>query len=236
MLNHYYYLLYPLSVTSRNYQYKDKIPLIYYTHGGKQVTATSDKKSIMKRVERLKKRYNNRIFLFRNPLSVIVSYYNYVIHGKHYPDGDDKWKSMDFSEFIRSKYGLERTVCHMKAFEECVDSDDILILKYEELRKNTKAIFIQILKSLNSKIIDEIIIDKAISYCNIKEMKKREKEGEANEFEISTRGRFVNSSGLKVREGNLEGYKEYFKSDSDKQFAKDKCKGFGNLLDEYNLT
>ena len=52
MLNHYYYLLYPLSVTSRNYQYKDKIPLIYYTHGGKQVPKNSDRKSIIKRIRK----------------------------------------------------------------------------------------------------------------------------------------------------------------------------------------
>ena len=75
-------------------------------------------------------------------------------------------------------------------------------------------------------------INESIDYCSFKRMQKREKDGIANEFQISTRQRKRKSGdSLKMRKGKVGGYKNNL-FEEDLEFSNEI---FNNLNDEIKL-
>ena len=232
LINHYYYLLYPLSVTSRNYLYTNKVPLIHFEHANYDHALNPAK--VKKRVEKLYRRYNKNIILFRNPRDVLNSYYHHVVHGKHYPNQDKKWKDMTISQFIRSEYGIERIVLHMITVFKRIKPERTLIIYYEQLKKNPEKQLSEILSFLECKIIDEKVIKDSVKYNNIDNMRKREKDKIADEFQVSLRNRKTDDDrGLKAREGVVGGYKKVITNKDDLNFIEKKCGIMKGTLDRY---
>ena len=235
LINHYYYLLYPLSVTSRNHLYTNKIPLIHYDHANFS-RRTLHPVHVKKRVDTLYRRYNSNIVLFRNPRDVLNSYYHHVVYGRHYPPYQDEiWKDMTISRFIKSKHGLERIITHMTAISENIKPERTLVIYYEKLKENPEKELSVIVNYLGSNTIDENIIKESVKYNSIENMRKREKKGTSEEFQISSRHRGKNDDdrGLKARKGMVGGYKETITDKDDLAYVEEKCRLMKGALERY---
>ena len=97
--------------------------------------------------------------------------------------------------------------------------ENSLLLSYEAFKADTKKEFLILLKFLGDKVLSDRAINTAIDYCSFENMQKREIEGIANEFQISTRVRKrEGAESLKVRKGKVSGHLEYL-SGEDLDFA-----------------
>ena len=214
LINHYYYILYPLSVTQEDYLYASKKPIIRFTHLGKTLSGHD----LNKRLSFLKKK--KTILIFRDPRDVFVSYYMHITKAGHHPnDNIFDWDAVSISEVLRSeKYGILQIVNYMNSIIEMTyDSKNTFLISYENLKKDSKKEFSSLLNFLGDSVISQRAIDQSIEYCSFSRMQKREKEGIANEFQISTRTRKRNDSdSLKMRKGKVGGFRNnLFDSDLD---------------------
>jgi len=214
LINHYYYILYPLSVTQEDYLYSSKKPIIRFTHLGKTLSGHD----LNKRLSFLKKK--KTILIFRDPRDVFVSYYMHITKAGHHPnDNIFDWDTVSMSEVLRSeKYGILQIVNYMNSIiETTYDSKNTFLISYENLKKDSKKEFSSLLNFLGDSVISQRAIDQSIEYCSFSRMQKREKEGIANEFQISTRTRKrSDSDSLKMRKGKVGGFRNnLFDSDLD---------------------
>ena len=205
LINHYYYLLYPLSVTQENHLYSSKKPIIKFTHIGKTLNGYE----LKKRLSFLKNKKS--ILIFRDPRDVFISYFMHITKAGHHPNDDlFNWDEVGIGDVLRNEnYGISQIVNYMNTiYETAYDSSNTFVLSYENLKKDTFAELNSLLKFLGDSVISQRAINESIDYCSFKQMQKREKEGIANEFQISTRHRKRKSGdSLKMRKGKVGGYK-----------------------------
>jgi len=115
-----------------------------------------------------KQDYSNIIYLVRDPLSVMTSYYNYL-------SGLGKL-NCSFFDFVRSKeYGIDRWIDHVNSWTKSIKNGQRLhIVKYEELISNPQATLENLFNNVGIKISSDAIIS-AIKSSSLIEMKKQER-------------------------------------------------------------
>ena len=204
LLNHYFYILYPLSVTREINSYQDKIPIIRYIHLGKTLQSSE----ISSRIKFMK---NQKVILiFRDPRDVFVSYFFHITKAGHHPLGTEiNWNDVDIGEVLRHKvYGIRQIINYMNTvYGDLRFSESTYITCYEKFKLDTKSELVNILKILGDKVISQRAMDQSIEYNSFDKMKSREVEGIANEFQISTRIRKASGEdSLKIRKGKVGGY------------------------------
>jgi len=212
LINHYYYLLYPLSVTQENHIYSSKKPIIKFTHIGKTLSGSE----LRKRLAFLKNK--KTILIFRDPRDVFVSYFMHITKAGHHPeDNIFNWDEVNISDVLRSEnYGILQIVNYMNSiFQSAYSPKNTFLLSYEKIKKDTFGEVNSLLEFLGDLVISDRAINQSIDYCSFNNMQKREKEGIANEFQISTRQRKrKNAESLKMRKGKVGGFKNnLFNSD-----------------------
>ena len=111
--------------------------------------------------------YLRVVYILRNPLDVMVSYYNYM--------QDLGWKG-DFIKFVKSKkYGIYAWKNNVNGWinESNNGYNQIHLIKYEDLLKNPVKEIKDIYQNLGENI-DINIIEKALELSSIENMKKSE--------------------------------------------------------------
>ena len=204
LLNHYFYILYPLSVTREINSYMDRIPIIRYIHLGKTLQSSE----ISSRIKFMK---NQKVILiFRDPRDVFVSYFFHITKAGHHPLGTEiNWNDVDIGKVLRHEvYGIRQIVNYMNTvYEDLHLGGRTYITCYEKFKLDTKSELANILKFLGDGVISQRAMDKSIEYNSFDKMQSREVEGIANEFQISTRVRKTSGEeSLKMRKGKVGGY------------------------------
>lgn len=184
-----------------NINLEDKTSFIGLNHDGQALQNRKEKYS------RSKKYDNNRsiIFMVRDPRDVMVSFYFAVKrpHRKHMFSGN-------ISEFIRSKFGIKHMMLFLYDWSRIIESkEDIMWLKYEDLKRYT---FEEIKSVFNFLPIK--VSDKSIKYGIEKsEFERMQKEEIADRSDI-------NIDELQIRRGIIGGYKDYL-NDEDIGYIED---------------
>lgn len=140
------------------------------------------------------------IYLYRNPLDVMVSYYNFL-------RSFGKCKT-NFNEFLKDRnYGVRKWVDHINSwYYKKNDAQRIHFIKYEDLVDHPVKIVQQIYTNLGVKISDSLI-EKAVIMSDISNMKKSEAFYREHNYNYTLP--FVGKNGKILKE-------ELFKKDSEK--------------------
>lgn len=106
------------------------------------------------------------VYLLRNPVDVMVSYYNFE---------RDKGHDVSFDSFVRSEqYGISAWCKHVNGWLNNEDIPQrISLVRYEDLRNNTYQEIKNLTSNLGMNISDNIVKD-AIELSNLENMKKSE--------------------------------------------------------------
>lgn len=112
-------------------------------------------------------RYKNVIYIVRDPLSVMKSYYRYNINL-------GIWKG-DFEEFVlKSPYGLKNWMSHLESWLKNSNNGFRLhLVKYEDLVDSPLNTLSDLLTNLGI-VLDEKILKQSISYSSVSEMRQSE--------------------------------------------------------------
>ncbi len=193
----------PLNNTINETRYrKFRIPRAKYIHG--------NYKNFSNKLNNLdmqisNKNINGMIFLVRNPERVMISYYNHAVYR------DKTFKDADISEFIRDKdFGIANYINYIEYYYNCIKENNHLILRYEDLKKNTFSEMKKIFKFLEIELRDDqvrMIVDNS-SFTNMKQYELN------NKYDIDW---LVNKSkdprAAKIRMQGKESLNDYFSND-----------------------
>ena len=165
-----------------------------YTEGYKYYYLPTDKREYARK---------KVIFLVRNIKDLLVSYYFQVNRREGNFTGS-------ISDFIRSdKYGVNKIINFYNIwYENRTIPKEFLLLRYEEMHKNTEEVLARTLKFLGLDEVDYHIIRKAVKFASFSNMKKMEKDNFFKRKAI----RPVNindDDSYKVRRGIVGGYYNY---------------------------
>ncbi len=218
----------PLINTMNDVQYPEsKLPRVFYVHGFSPEFSLKDK-----HYKKLFNKYfgpNSVIFMVRNPIRVMISYYHQCVYRNHIYNGP-------INDFIRDpNYGIEKYVEYIEfymknlAFVKNQNGTKYKIIKYEDLQMNTFDILKQVLM-----FVDLDLDDKSIS-CIVENstFKKMQEIERMNKFKVPWISQFDHNDNrtAKVRNGSNEEVTSYF-SKSDLDFINSKyinCKYFTEL-------
>lgn len=142
-----------------------------------------------------------KIFLYRNPKDVMVSFY-YQVKYRCHPTKVNLLLAKDISTFIRSKYGIEYLLKFYQLWENFTDEFGIMFLSYENLHEDTFSSIKRVLEFVEHEINEEKI-KFSIEFNNFENTRKREEERHPN----------WNKSKYHTREGKVKGYKNYMNED-----------------------
>jgi hypothetical protein len=164
------------------------------------------------------KKYQKKkiVFLVRNPLDILVSSYFHITHRKNMFDGN-------LSEMVSDpRFGIRRVMEFLHTWHRGYKHNEVnfLIVRYEDLHKD---IFYQIKRILFflDKQKPEQQIEDAIEYANFDNLKKMEEAGVLAWMGAAMLPGNVNdNNSYKMREGKVEGYKEYM-SKNDIEYCRD---------------
>jgi hypothetical protein len=167
-------------------------------------------------------RHRRVIFLHRNPLDTIVSYF---FHSRNV----QKRFAGDISEFIRSPgLGIRHLLEFNKAWLEAGSHfDDFLVISYEELRADPAAELRQIVDFCNLGKISDRKIKRAVEAGEFSRMKKLEQSGKlAKQYP----GRFADGKAKveesRVRAGLIGNYRSAL-SDADIEYCLSQAREVG---------
>ncbi len=105
------------------------------------------------------------IYLIRNPLDVMVSYYNFLLH---------MGEELDFRKLVMSKRGIKAWKYHVLSWwYRRVDAQRIHFIKYENLLKNPIHEISELYKNLGVDV-EKQIIEKAIERSKLEKMRASE--------------------------------------------------------------
>lgn len=147
--------------------------------------------------------YRRVIFLHRNPLDTLVSYY-------HQLTDVDRRFSGTIAEFVRDpRCGIRYILEFNKAWLTAADQfDDFLPISYEDLHTDTPAQLRRIVDFCNSVSVSDRAIRKAISSGEFDRMKQLEQSGKLAKLYP---GKFAevgaNQDRRKVRSGKIGNYR-----------------------------
>ena len=183
---------------------ESKIPKLMVTHDGKEVNF----------ITKSKKLYKNKsiIFLVRDPRDVIISHYY------HHKKRDNTYKK-EISNFIRHKtLGIKTIITFMNAWLKNKEiPKEFMVIRYEDLRNDTKKEAIKLLTFLGEKNIDFPKLEEAIEFTNFEKMQKLEQSKKIPFFGLKEKPN-EDKNTLKERKGKVGGYKEEL-NDTDISYA-----------------
>lgn len=127
-----------------------------------------------------------KIYLYRHPGDVMVSYYEYNKAQKN-----SNFLEKGISDFIRdSKFGVPAWQNHVENWLEQAD----VVIKYEEMKKDAFEVMKKIIDTFDITNIDENIINKAIqksSFTNMQNIEERKGRPSRDEGKFDKNFRFV---------------------------------------------
>lgn len=170
-------------------------PNVFFTHAG--CTRNNNLLNFGKMLKNKK-----IVLLVRDPRDEIVSLYH--DHTKR-----NFWYKGDISSFIRDPdWGLKKVLNFMNLWAEEMSKrrEDFLLIKYEDMKNDTKKELKKILNFLNIQTSEEII-DEAVKYGSFENMRKIELKGEIKDWRIKP----VNPNdpnSFKTRKGKIGSHKE----------------------------
>jgi len=141
------------------------------------------------------------IFMVRDPMDVIVSYYFHIVK---------RWRQYEatISEFIRSDlYPMQKMLTFYNIWYDHSDiPKDFLLVRYEELHSDPKNVLYIVLKFLGEEDPDDTLVEESVAFSSFNNLQKLEKNEEffkskpagANEKDINT---------LHFRSGKIGGYR-----------------------------
>jgi len=115
----------------------------------------------------------NKLFLYREPKDVMISFY-YQVRDKCNKSKIDYSTTKNISTFIKSIYGIEYLLKYYQVWEEYIDNNNVQIISYEELLKDTFGSIKNICENI-SFLIDYDIIKEAISKNSFEKMRNDKK-------------------------------------------------------------
>lgn len=142
------------------------------------------------------------IFLVRDPKDEIVSLYH--DHTKR-----NFWYKGHISNFIRDpKWGLKKVIAFMNLWAEEMNrrQKDFLLIKYEDMKKDTHKELKKILNFLRIEA-DDKIINKAVEYGSFKNMRIMELNREFKDWRMQS-GDIKDPNSYRTRKGKIGSYKE----------------------------
>lgn len=165
-------------------------PNVYFTHLGTNKGQYSIISSLLN-----KKRI---ILLIRDPRDLIVSLYYERKYRQGIFDGD-------ISEFIREN--IMDIIDFMNDMYWVTEKTNSIIVRYEDMIKNTRKELKRILDFLGAWWVDDFSVDEAVNYCSFKNMKKLEATNRFNDKRLRPADP-CNENTYKVRKGKVGNYKK----------------------------
>ena len=201
----------PMDVVRNNYQLG---PLIQFTHGGVNKPPIVQAKHSEIRYQKYTRK--NVIFLVRDPRDVLVSYYFQRTRRRN--------ESYDLGYFVRHQWwGIDRVVAFMKGwYEHRHVPSDFLLVRYEDLYRDTAAELRRILTFLNLEDVSDEIVRTSVDYASFDNMLKMSLN------ELSEEPGFApadpqDPESFKMRRGEIGGYKRYL-SAADVEYVEERIR------------
>jgi hypothetical protein len=196
-----------------------RVPCIYMTHEG--VSEANKALSVNNRKYRNKK----VISLVRDPRDVVVSYYFQCTKRMKSP------VALDLQSFIRDqRYGIDQIIAHMNMCAQNRHvSKDFLLVKYEDLRRDTVKELRRLMEFLGIKDLDDEELQQAIDFASFDNMLRMEKSNALQNGRLKTKNP-NDREAYKVRRGKVGGYVDYL-SEEDIEYLNSRVKD--GLVKEY---
>lgn len=157
---------------------------------------------------------NKKLYIYRNPLDTMVSYWEYRKGFKYFKE------DCSFKNFIRGEeYGLETWIIHYLSWIQKAD----LLITYEELKKDDIQVVIKVLESFSINITNKDYVYKAVERSRFNKIRKMEEENGLDKRAKKT----LKKSFRFARKGTIGEWENYF-DEEDIKFA-------NNLFRKYRL-
>jgi hypothetical protein len=207
-LDHYHY-------------YNPAVPTLYVHHDPDSDTVRENETGELR--NRLRRYKNSKIiFLVRDPRDVVVSHY-FQETRRPKKDPHDFFKG-SISEFVRDPVkGVDAilTFCNLWASQRQIPQD-FLLVRYEDLQRDTTGQLRRILEFLQIKDITEIELEEAVSFGVFENMRKLEQEGTLRSKRLRP-GDVHDPESYKTRRGIAGGFYDYL-SQEDIIYLNDKLR------------
>lgn len=187
------------------HNYDSIIPKMHFFH-------LREKKRFKYFGDNMKKFKNKKIiFLIRDPRDVIVSFF-------HQRTKRNVSFKGSIHNFIRDeKYGIIPLLEYMNWWYDHKDHFDFMIVKYEDLHKNTTNELKRTLNFINYSNYSESNLKKSVEFAKFSKMKKMEEKKELNWSSMQPTD-LNDKNAYKVRKGKVGSYKEEL-SDEDENYV-----------------
>jgi len=184
------------------YNERESIPRIQHSHKGYSILYRGSKV----------------VLLVRDLRDSMVSSYD-TYSGSIDPD-------MDFSSFLRAQgvdgryhRTLERRVAFLNSWHENRDRlDDLLVVRYEDLKSDTESEVRSVLEFMGIKPVTDESVTDVIKFGSFENMQRLEDPAESQPERGSANERTDGDGGRKVNEGRSRRWREYFSADDIKYF------------------
>lgn len=191
-----------------------RVPRIFFTHDNflKDYTGHSDSK-----IDYQGKRI---VLLVRNPKDVAVSlFFQWKYRMRPYKKILNRYPAegteVSIYDFVMSdRWGLPRVIGFMNLWaEEAPNFDDLLIVRYEDMRADSEGEFRKIMSFIGGPLKNEDIRD-AVEYASVENMRKQE-ESNSSRFRRGRMkpGQIGVRDSYKVRRAKVGGYRDYFSAE-----------------------
>jgi hypothetical protein len=198
----------PDSLILETYQLsrRAKIPPIVFSHGG---PFNLYDYSSYNKLQFKDKFYQDKkvIFLIRDIRDTLVSaYFQEAKRNKIY--------ARDLASFIREdNLGAAKIISFynlwFRNYQKC---QDFLLLRYEDMRQDTKRELRRVLSFLGLKDISDQLVSQAVDYASFSNMKKLEQSQKIKDSALQAANQKDQES-FKVRRGKIGGYVDYLSPD-----------------------
>ncbi|XP_002733779.1 sulfotransferase 1C2A-like [Saccoglossus kowalevskii] len=142
------------------------------------------------------------IYLARNPKDIAVSYHHHLTVSPVSPSYNTYQDFLD--EFLSGQIILGDWPSHVTYWWKKKDDDNVLFLKYEDMKKDLRRTVEMICNFLGKSLSTETL-ERIAAECTFKEMKKRKVRGHICDFL-----KIDPSMSPFVRKGRVGGWKEHF--------------------------
>ena len=247
MISRYYQLMFGIPervlIGFENYHRRHQaIPKIFFTHDNyiKDYTGTFDSKAPF---------YGKKVVLLvRNPKDIAVSQYFQWQHRMRpakkklngYPPHGAEVGAYDF--VTDPDCGLPDIIAFLNLWaSESGRVEDLLIVRYEDMRSDTEATLRRVMEFINAESADTEAVAGAVEYSSVENMRKLE---EQNVFWLAggrmKPGKKGDPNTYKVRRAKVGGYRDYFDTSQaaeiDEYVAKELSPAFGYDTPEGGLA
>lgn len=173
------------------------IPTISFTHDGSSYQPFNLSESNLLSNKSFYLTNKKAVLLVRDPRDVVVSYFHHATARKASFNGD-------ISKFLRSEYwGIHKIIRFLNDWAQYTGNENLLLIRYEDLRNNEVASFKKIISFLDLKM-DDATLENVVSESTFEKMKKLADKRETSTDILLPTNKDPNSA--KVRRGKVGGY------------------------------